>query len=42
MTPERNAEILATFRAQLKEIQREADIRQAERNGRGGSRGPKY
>ena len=37
-TPERAAEVRAEFRARLKQIKQEADIRQAERNGRGGSR----
>jgi len=38
MTPERKAEILAALSSRLKEIKQEADVREAVRNGRGGSR----
>jgi hypothetical protein len=38
VTPERAAQVRAEFQARLKQIKQEADIRQAERNGRGGSR----
>jgi hypothetical protein len=41
VTPEKAAQVRADFQARLKQIKQEADIRQAERNGRGGSRQPK-